>query len=289
MKGNIFNMIHADMKRKMEIGRQKVLNAIKEHGGTTLLSTGITGDDSRMAKAAINAGARMLEPNHPAVALARGYKGVTSMHKAEQIRHEIPLSEMAKVTSGVRQIAGPDIYITVGIPGGFSEVVPTILSDNDFKLMSDSGADGLHIHKTSLEDLAEVVEKAHFYGLLVDAYIGHPKDLHPFGIPAESPEEVAKIAVKMEKIGTDFIGLMTGMSYEGTAAGEIPTIIKERLKALIDVVKVPTIAEGGINVRNQKAFKNTGVNILVVGTAIDDMAGNAVKEAVKSFLPNNIK
>lgn len=278
-------MIRADMKRKMDIARLKVINAIKGHGGTTLLSTGITGDDARMAKAAVDAGVKMLEPNHPAVLLARGYKGITSMHKAELFRHEIPMSEMAKVTSGVRAVVGPDIFITVGIPGGFTELIPTILADDDFKLMSASGADGLHTHKTSLEDLGELVEKAHYYGLLVDAYIGRSTDLHPFGIPADTPEEVAKVAKEMERIGTDFIGLMTGMSYEGVAAGEIPEIIRERLKALVETVKVPTLAEGGINVINQKAFKNTGVNILVVGTAIDDMAGNAVKEAVKAFLP----
>ena len=277
-------MIHADMERKMEIARKKVLDAIELDHGCTLLSTGITGDDARFAKAAVDAGARLLEPNHPAVALARGHKGVTKMHDAEQIRHEIPISEMASVTHGVRQVVGPDIYITVGIPGGFTEVVPTILKDEDFKLMSDAGADGLHIHKTSLEDLGDVIEKAHFYGLLVDAYIGRKSDLHPFGIPAETPEEVAKTAIEMEKIGADFIGLMTGMSYEGVAAGEIPDLIKVRLKALIESVNVPTLAEGSINAVNQKAFRNTGVNILVVGTAMDDMAENAVKQAVGSFL-----
>jgi cyclase len=281
----VLKMIKADMRRKMEFARQKVLAAIQAHGGTTLLSTGLTGDDARMAKAAIDAGARMVEPNHPAVALARGYKGVTNMHAAEQIRHEIPIAEMAKVTSGVRQVVGRDIYITVGIPGGFTELMPTILTDSDFKLMSEAGADGLHIHKTDLQDLAEVVEKAHYYGLLVDAYIGRSTDLHSFGIPADSPEEVAKVAKEMEKLGVDFIGMMTGMSYEGTAAGEIPVVIKERLKALVETVNVPTLAEGGINLENQKAFRNTGVNILVVGTAIDDMAELAVKNAVKSFLP----
>jgi cyclase len=281
----VLKMIKADMRRKMEFARQKVLAAIQAHGGTTLLSTGLTGDDARMAKAAIDAGARMVEPNHPAVALARGYKGVTNMHAAEQIRHEIPIAEMAKVTSGVRQVVGRDIYITVGIPGGFTELMPTILTDSDFKLMSEAGADGLHIHKTDLQDLAEVVEKAHYYGLLVDAYIGRSTDLHSFGIPADSPEEVAKVAKEMEKLGVDFIGMMTGMSYEGTAAGEIPVVIKERLKALVETVSVPTLAEGGINLENQKAFRNTGVNILVVGTAIDDMAELAVKNAVKSFLP----
>ncbi|WP_371362112.1 hypothetical protein SRRS_33490 [Sporomusa rhizae] len=278
-------MIKADMNRKMEIARKKVWDAIHAHGGTTLLSTGISGDDARMAKAAIEAGARMLEPNHPAVALARGYKGVTNMHAAEQIRHEIPLQEMAKVTSGVRQVAGNDIYITVGIPGGFTEVMPTILSDEDFKLMSLAGADGLHVHKTDLKDLEEVVERAHKYGLLIDAYIGRSSDLHPFGIPADTPEEVAKVAKLMENMGVDFIGLMTGMSYEGTKAGEIPVIIQERIQALVESVKVPTLAEGGINIVNQKAFRNTGINILVVGTAIDDMAELAVREAVKNFIP----
>ncbi|WP_371379589.1 thiamine phosphate synthase [Sporomusa aerivorans] len=278
-------MIKADMRKKMESARQKVLAAIHAHGGTTLLSTGLTGDDARLAKAAIAAGAKMVEPNHPAVALARGYKGVTNMHAAEQIRHEIPIVEMAKVTSGVRQVVGKDIYITVGIPGGFTEIMPTILTDNDFKLMSEAGADGLHIHKSDLQDLAEIVEKAHYYGLLVDAYIGRSTDLHSFGIPADTPEEVAKVAKEMEKIGVDFIGLMTGMSYEGIAAGEIPAVIKERLKSLVETVNVPTLAEGGINLNNQTAFRNTGVNILVVGTAIDDMAEEAVKAAVKSFLP----
>lgn len=278
-------MIYGDMARRMDIGRKKVLDAIKMHGGCTLLSTGITGDDSRMAKAAVDAGARMIEPNHPAVALARGYKGVTVMHNAEQIRHEIPIEEMAKVTHGVRQVVGPDVYITVGIPGGFTEVVPVPLTEENFKLMADAGADGLHVHKSDLRDLKDVVEMAHKYGLLVDAYIGRHEDLHPFGIPAETIDEVKAAAKDMEKIGVDFIGLMTGMSYEGIEAGEIPQLIKDRLKALIETVHVPTLAEGGINAVNYKAFTNTGVNILVVGTAFDDMARNAIKEAVKVFLP----
>ena len=75
-------MFQTDMKRKMENSRKKIWDAIEVHGGTTLLSTGITGDDARMAKAAVDAGARLLEPNHPAVALARGIHGVDNMHAA---------------------------------------------------------------------------------------------------------------------------------------------------------------------------------------------------------------
>ncbi len=273
-----------DMNRKMMFAKEKVQKAIQEGNGHTILSTGITGDDARMAKAAVDAGARMLEPNHPALALARGYKGVTSMHDAEAIRHEITVDQMAEATRGVRNVVGNDVYITVGIPGGFTETMPTPIADEDFHKMALSGADGLHTHKSSLEDLEDIVKKAHHYGLCVDAYIGLPTDRHMFGIPAETPEEVAEVAKKMEAIGVDMIGLMTGMSYEGVETGQIHPQLKARLEALVNAVSVPTLAEGGINLDNFQAFKDTGVNILVIGTSIDKMAGKAVAQAVSDFL-----
>lgn len=277
-------MFRGDMKQKRENAMKKVWNAIEEHGGQTILSTGITGDDARLAKAVVDIGVKLLEPNHPAIALARGYKGVTTMHDAENIRHEIDIHEMAKVVRGVRNTVGSEPFITVGIPGGFTEVIPVELEDKHFSLMSTSGADGLHTHKSDLHDLEELVQKAHKYGLTVDAYIGHPDDLHTFGIPAETPEDVAAIARQMEEIGVDMIGLMTGMSYEGVKAGEIPNVIKERLHALVSTVKVPTLAEGGINLTNREAFRNTGVNILVVGTALDDVVSKAAQEIVQKFI-----
>ncbi len=277
-------MIKSDMELKLAKGRKKVLAAIEEHNGTTILSTGITGDDARMAKAAVDAGARMLEPNHPALALARGYKGVSSMHAAEQVRHEMTLEQMCEATNGVRNVVGNDIFITVGVPGGFTEIVPIELTDEDFKKISLAGADALHTHKSSVDDLKAWVEKAHSYGLLVDAYIGHPNDLHIFGVPAETPEEVAIVAKQMEAVGVDFIGLMTGMSYEGVEAGEIHPFMVDRLKALKGAVSVPTIAEGGINLTNYKAFKELGINILVIGTALDNIANQAIQSVVKEFL-----
>lgn len=277
-------MFENDMKRKMVFAMDKVRKAIEKGNGHTILSTGITGDDARMAKAAVEGGVTMLEPNHPAVVLARGYKGVYSMHEAEQIRHEITVDQMAEVTHGVRNVVGNDIYITVGIPGGFTETVPTILTDEDFIKMSRAGADGLHTHKSSLKDLEELVQHAHKYGLCVDAYIGLPTDRHTFGIAAQKPEEVANVAKAMESIGVDMIGMMTGMSYEGVEAGQIHPELKERICAMVESVNVPTLAEGGINLDNFKAFKDTGVNILVIGTAIDGMAGKAITSAVQDFL-----
>ncbi|WP_217588124.1 thiamine phosphate synthase [Lentibacillus saliphilus] len=277
-------MFNGDMEQKRTRAMKKVWDAIEDHGGQTLLSTGITGDDARIAKAVVESGIKLLEPNHPAVALARGHKGVTSMHDAEMIRHEISLQEMAKVTKGVRNTVGEEPFITVGVPGGFTEVIPVVLEEADFHLMSVSGADGLHTHKSNLHDLEELVKVSHKYGLTVDAYIGHPSDLHTFGLPAEMPEDVAHVARQMEDVGVDMIGLMTGMSYEGVAAGDIPNIVKERLHALVSTVKVPTLAEGGINTENVKAFRDTGVHIIVVGTALDDEVKRAAQQVAKQFI-----
>ncbi|MFH1928902.1 MAG: histidine biosynthesis protein [Chloroflexota bacterium] len=278
-------MIVGDMQHKCQVAREKVQAAIALHGGTTLLSTGITGDDARLARAAVEAGARMLEPNHPALALARGYKGVTSMHDAEELRHEVPMDWMVRVAEGVRNVVGPEVFITIGVPGSFTETVPMLLSQESAMALSRAGADGLHVHKSTLGDLKDVVDLAHSCGLTVDAYIGHPKDRHIFGIPAETPAEVADVARKMQEIGTDFIGLMTGMSYEGVAAGEIAPVVRERLVALVEAVDVPTLAEGGINTQNFLAFRGTGVNVLVVGTALDDMARKGIRRVVRVFLP----
>lgn len=276
--------IKKDMELKLEKGRAKIAKALKDNNNFTLMSTGITGDDARLAKAVTDAGVKILEPNHPALALARGYKGVTEMGEAEKLRHEITIAQMAEVTHGVRSVVPDDVFITVGFPGSFTELMPVIVTDEDFRTISLAGADSIHTHKSDLMDIEEWVKTAHRFGLNVDAYIGKSTDLHQFGVLADSPEEVAKVAKRLEEIGVDFIGLMTGMSYEGVAAGEIPNEIKERLQALVETVKVPTLAEGGINLENFSAFKSTGVNIVTVGTAMDDMARMAVAEAARKFM-----
>lgn len=277
-------MYKSDMELKRQKAMAKVHQAIKDGGGTTLLATGITGDDARMAKAVTDVGVKMLEPNHPAVALAKGYKGVTEMHVAETIRHEITVQEMAEVTKGVRSVVPDDVYITVGIPGGFTEIMPCELTDEDFRMMALHGADGLHTHKSSLYDLEELVKKAHQFGLCVDAYIGKKTDRHIFGLPADTAEEVAQVAKSMENVGVDMIGLMTGMSYEALEAGKIHPEVEERLQALVESVKVPTLGEGGINLDNYKAFKKVGVNILVVGTSFDKIVEKAAQDVAKEFL-----
>lgn len=277
-------MFAGEMELKRKRAMEKVEKALVTGNGHTVLSTGMTGDDARIAKAVADAGVKMIEPNHPAVALARGYKGVTDMHSAEQLRHEITITQMAEVTKGVRSVVPDDVYITVGIPGNFPEVVPLILRDEDFIAISKSGADGLHTHKIRLDDLEAVVNAAHKYGLCIDAYICKSTDLHPAGIFADTPEDVYKTAKEMEAMGVDMIGLMTGMTYQGLAASAIHAEVKERLAALVEAVKVPTLAEGGINLDNFQAFRETKVSILVVGTAIDQALQKTAAEMVLKYM-----
>ncbi len=133
-------MIYNDMDLKRKRSMEIVHRAIEKGHGHTILSTGITGDDARLARAAVEAGATMLEPNHPAVVLARGHRGITVMHDAENYRHEITIDQMAEVTRGVRAVVGEDIYITVGIPGSFTERQPVILTDADMQKMMPTSA-----------------------------------------------------------------------------------------------------------------------------------------------------
>jgi|SRR5690625_774670 len=277
-------MIIQDMEIKREKAISKVWNAINNHNGQTILSTGITGDDARLAKAVVDVGIQLLEPNHPAVALSRGHRGVTTMNDAENIRHEITLEEMLETIKGVRNVIGDEPFITAAVPGTFTEVKPIILSDEDIREISVAGADSLHTHKCHLEDLKSIVEKAHKYGLLVDSYIAHPDDEQKNGIPARTSEEVAKVAKKMEEIGGDMIGLMTGMTYKGLGAGEISNETKERLDALVSTVSVPTLAEGGINQENYRIFRDTGVHVLVIGTSIDQVVQEAAQDIVTKFV-----
>jgi pentose-5-phosphate-3-epimerase len=60
--------------------------------------------------------------------------------------------------------------------------------------------------------------------------------------------------------------------------------MRARLEALVGAVSVPTIAEGGINKNNYKAFKEVGINILVIGTAFDNIAAKAIQSEVREFI-----
>ena len=84
-------MIRGDLEKKCEKGRVKIDKAVELNKGFTIMATGITADDCRIALASVNAGVRIIEVNHPSVCLSMGLYCVTTMRAAEENRHRRPL------------------------------------------------------------------------------------------------------------------------------------------------------------------------------------------------------
>lgn len=284
-------MITGDMKLKREGGLKKVLDAIKLHNGSTILSAGITsmvpGITSIAAEAA---GAKMLEISQNGIALNQGLLGVKNRHEARKVSYQIPMSDMAKHVRGVRNVVSDDVFITVSVPGVWTHTAPTILLDEHAYLLSYSGADGLHVHKSTVEDYHAIAELAHKYGMLIDAYISEPPEslnvhLSSYsGVPAATPKEIEQKVKELEDAGADMIGLLTGKTYMGAKAGQMSPQFEERLLALKASAKVPTMVEGGVTPDNAAGYKKLGIQILVVGTFFDDIVKDAVKKTIEKIL-----
>jgi cyclase len=274
-------MMSRTIIQKLQQGREKVSQALAENRNFAIMATGITGDDCRIALAAVNAGVRIIELNHPSVSLCIGLEGVTTMRQAEDIRHKLPRSEVYRKIEALRRVVTDDVYISVAVAGLFVEAVPSVLTAEDYRQLVEAGADGLHVHKATFEDLMAVVNAAHDSGLLVDAYISDSNDRDSLGIPADSDEAVRDTAVKMEQMGVDFIGLIMGQSFQGEGSGRFAKSALRRLTAATKSVSVPVFAEGGVTEENIGEIKDAGAQVAVVGTFIDDMLKKSVADGVR--------
>ncbi len=270
-----------DAKLKCNRSIEKIEKAIKEHR-PTLMVGGIIASTPALAKTAIDAGLRMLEPNHPAVGLTRGlFPGVTTMNEAESVRYKLPYEVMLDTVRGLRNMVGEIPYICVGIPGVFTEKAPIKLTEEIIFAFSEAGADGFHQHKSSFVDIEELTVVAHKAGLILDAYIDEDGLL---GIQAKDNSEVREYAEKLEKIGVDMIGIMSSSLYKGASSGELNSRYVGRLDTLVETIKIPKIAEGGITLNNVHSILNHGIDILVISTSIDDYIKASVNEVISKFL-----
>jgi cyclase len=280
-----------DMVIRRQIGMAKIQKAIAEHGGTTLMSAGLTSIVAGiLGWSASQAGAKIFEISPNGIALDIGFEGLHSRSDARKISYRIPTETIAQRVAGFRAVLGDDVFITVANSGLWTYPSPCPFTDEDAHLLATSGADGLHVHKTTIEDYALIAETAHRYGLLVEAYIGEPEEVNLsghfgfLGVPAATPDDVSSCVHSLEQAGIDLIGLLTGKTYQGLNSGEILPDEQEKIDALLESATHPTILEGGITPINFRAYKATGVNIIVVGTAFDQVCQKAVSEAVKELL-----
>ena len=291
VSGGGIQMMKGDMDLKIRQGRKKIEDAIKLHHGSTILAAGITSMVPGITGiAAEAAGAKMLEISQNGIALLQGLHGVKNRTEARKVSYQIPMSDMAKHTRGLRNVVSDDVFITISVPGVWTHTAPTPFFEEHALLLSYAGADGLHVHKSTVEDYHGIADLAHKYGMLIDAYISEPPkniDVHASsysGVPAATPKDIEARVKELEDAGADTIGLLTGKTYMGMKAGEISPQMEERLLALKSSAKVPTMVEGGITPDNAGGFKKLGVQILVVGTAFDDVVKDAVIKFIQKIL-----
>lgn len=283
--------MNGDMVIRRKYGMAKVQKAIEEDGGTTLMSAGLTSIVAGiLGIAAAQAGAKIFEISPNGIALDLGLEGLNNRPDARKISYRVPTETIAQRVAGFRAVLGDDIVITVGTSGLWTYLSPCPFTDEDAYQLAAAGADCLHVHKTTLEDYASIAEIAHRFGLLVEAYIGEPEEVNVtghlgfLGVPAATPSEVSRCVSDLEQAGIDLVGLLTGKTYMGLKSGEILPEERERISALTESATKPTILEGGITPQNAKAYKETGVNIIVVGTAFDQICQKVVGETVRKLL-----
>ncbi len=138
--------------------------------------------------------------------------------------------------------------------------VPLIINDRvDIALAID--ADGVHVGQSDMP--CEVTRKL----------IGENKIL---GVSAATIDE----AKKAEKDGADYIG--SGAVFPTSTKDDAPKITKKELKEIIDSIKIPVVAIGGITIDNASELTNTGIAGLSVVSAI--MSADNPKESSKKLL-----
>jgi hypothetical protein len=268
-----YSTIEGDAELKRHNTLKAIRETVKRHNGCTLM---VLEEVPYLFKAFVDAGVRLFETHGGSIYLG----------KDQLIRPGSPLQIRVENLKIVRKIVGEDAYITIPGYGTFtSPVAPIPFTDEEAFALSAAGASGCHTHKWKWNDLENLVKIAHRNGLIVDAYISHPNEkYYYYGIPAKTSDEVSEVAKRMQKIGVDMIGVLTGMTYQGLAAGGIAPETKQRIEALVKAVDVPTIIEGGITIENFRELRKHGASILVIYTAFVDMLVETMRNAAKQII-----
>lgn len=272
--------VHYEAAARVAAGKEK-LSAILEQQGVGLMLGGLMGTDMRIANAAYKGGCRIFEPNHPAMALQMGLNGVTTMNEAEAVRHLVPLERMTTAVTGLRAMFGNEIFITCGVRGTFTEAMPVPFTQDDAYRLAYAGADCIHSHKSSIADIRCLTEYAHNAGLLCEAYISSHDT---FGVQAPDDERLLQAIRDYEDAGVDLLGLCTGMIYQGQGATGFSDECLHRIELFLRHTSVIKVLEGGIKPGNIGAVRKLGFDILVMSTALDNIAQDATTAAVKELL-----
>lgn len=269
-------------QQKMTAGRAK-LDQSFEAARPTLQLGGVAATDPRFARAATEAGVRVLEPNHTAISCARAQRGLTSMRDAYAHKHKLKFDVVIEVVSALRRVVPEYVFILSAAPGTFDEVEPHF-DETNAQLLSEAGADGLFVEKDNYYEVERLTRIAHSVGLLVQASF----QLGSAGtktavIPINTADEVPQTARRLVDIGVDIVGMRFSGIFNSLEAGAIAPEELECLRGLVNEVHRATVVYAGVNADNLPVIVETGVKMVGVASAVDDLVYRALVEAIGQF------
>jgi hypothetical protein len=281
---------------KLAIGREKLRAAIDADGGTTVYAAHLLPHTAPWLPGVLASGVRILEITHGSIYLSQNppRRDVAYGGRYESLlaSYGVPVADLAARIRQLRPSLGPDVFLNVAAGGTFNQIGPARFDDEAAFQLSQAGADGIHTHKSDVDEFAALAEIAHRNGLLVEAYVH--RDLgatHPFsymGLRAETPADVAAATRELEAAGADVVGLMFSVdpeyySQEG-ASETLPADVRARVEALVGAASVPTSIEGQITPGNARELRALRANILVLGTQFDLAIQAAIQQVVRDHL-----
>lgn len=293
-----------DARFKLARNRHKIDEAIAAGGGTALYAAHVFPHLGRFLPVLKEAGIRMVEFTAGTVYAAnnppsdRLYEGGRTASANWQ--HTVTWQEMAEFVRAIRDPLGPDVYLNVGPPGVANVIGLTRFTDEAAYGLSAAGADGLHTHLSSYEEVESLVGVAHSCGLMVEAYIteyvSDVDDYSYLGIPANTAEEVAEAGRRLEEAGVDIIGLLfakgSGASsmdkdfYVVEETGEaLPQRVDERLSALRESVETYVSIEGQVTPANSGRIREIGADVIIIGAHFDLAVEKAMADTIEGFRP----
>jgi hypothetical protein len=207
------------------------------------------------------------------------------MREAYAHKHELEFDVVLEVVNTIRRVIPESIFIIGAGPGTFDEQEPQFEEWHAHKL-SEAGADGLFIEKDDYDEVERLTHIAHEAGLLVQAgfQLG-TAETRTAVIPIHHPSETRQAARRLSDIGVDIVGLRFSGIFKSLEAGAIAPEELECLSALVSEVPDANVVYAGVNVSNLPAVAQTGVKMIGLASAVDDLVYKAMGEAINQLLP----
>jgi imidazole glycerol-phosphate synthase subunit HisF len=270
-------------RQKINEGNKK-LEEIFESTRPVLQLGGVAATDPRFAKVAIEAGVRVLEPNHTAISCARSYKGNTMMREAYVHKHEVDFNIVLDVVQTIRRVAREHVFILCGAPGTFDELHPQF-EESHGQLLSEAGVDGLFIEKNDLKEVERLTQIAHKSGMLVQSGFQLSKpNMKTAVISVFNAVEARRTAQQLEDLGVDIVAMRLSGIFKSLDAEKISSEEIDCIYGLTESVKAPTAVYAGVNSNNLSTIAKTGVNMVGVASAVDDLLYKSMTAIINEFV-----